>query len=265
MVILYRWIAQKVPGLNMKLRQARMVENEEQYIGRIMLTSLYLSFGIVFILFFFVQSILVFLFSIVIFPLLFIYFIKYVDVKIQRLSNEINQEIIFAGRFLIIEIESGVPMYNTFSNLAKNYDVVGKFFGEIVEQIDLGTGMDEAINEAILLSPSPNLRKIFWQVLNSMKTGSDVSRSLGVVIDQIVREQQIEVKEYGRKLSPMAMFYMMVAIIMPSLGTTIIVVVASFIGLPLSLGYLLIITGMIGFVQFMFLSVIKSIRPPMEL
>ena len=60
------------------------------------------------------------------------------------------------------------------------------------------------------------------------------------------------------------MFYMMAAIIIPSLGTTMIVVIATFMGFKLSLLVLLLGTALITFVQFMFLSIIKSIRPPME-
>jgi len=265
MTLLYRKIAKRIPDLNLKLRQARLYETDEEYIKRIMFTSMYMSFGIMFILFFFIQNLFVFISVPIIFPMVFIYFLNYVDMKIGKINKGINQEIVFAGRFLIIELESGVPMYNTFRNLARNYDIIGKYFYEIVEKVDLGTSIEEAINEAIILTPSPNLRKVLWQVLNSMKTGSDVTNSLNVVIDQIVREQQIEVKEYGRKLNPMAMFYMMAAIIIPSLGTTMLVVIATFMGLTLSLPVLLVLSGAIGFVQFMFLSMIKSIRPPMEL
>lgn len=265
MTVLYRKIARRIPDLHLKLRQARMYENEEGYIKRIFFTALYLSFGILFVGFFFTQSLYSFAALPIIFPLLFVYFLNYIDMKIEKLNNGINQEIVFAGRFLIIELESGVPMYQTFHNLAKNYPIIGQYFAEIIEKIDLGTTMEDAINEAIILTPSPNLRKVLWQLLNSMKTGSDVTNSLNVVIEQIVREQQIAVKEYGRKLNPLAMFYMMAAIIIPSLGTTMLVVLATFIGFQLSLTVLLFITGLIAFVQFMFLSIIKTIRPPMDL
>ena len=265
MVAIYRKLAKRIPDLHLKLRQARMAETEEAYIKRIFFTALYLALGILFVAFFFVQSLYAFALLPVLFPLIFMYLLNYVDMKINKINNGINQEIIFAGRFLLIEIESGVPMYKTFENMAKNYPIVGRYFAEIIEKVDLGTTMEDALNEAILLTPSPNLRKILWQLLNSMKTGSNISNSLNVVIEQIVREQQIAVKEYGRKLNPLAMFYMMAAIIVPSLGTTMLVVLATFIGLNLSLTVLLVITGVIAFIQFMFLSIIKTIRPPMEL
>ncbi|MBW2982868.1 type II secretion system F family protein [Candidatus Woesearchaeota archaeon] len=265
MNVIYRKIARRIPGLGLKLRQARLAETPEEYVKRIFFTALYLTLGILIIAYLFVLSPYVLVGFPILFPMLFAYMAGYVDVKVQKLNNAINQEIIFAGRFLLIELESGVPLYDTFKNLAKNYESIGKYFSEIVEKVDLGTEMEDAINEAIMLTPSPNFRKLLWQVLNSLKTGSDVTDSLNVVIDQIVREQQISVKEYGRKLNPIAMFYMMAAIIVPSLGTTMLIVMATFIGFQLSLPVLLVISGLIGFMQFMFLSIIKTMRPPMEL
>jgi flagellar protein FlaJ len=262
-MLIYRKIAKTIPDLQLRLRQARMIDTDEQYIKKTWFTAMYLGLGILIVFFAFSKSWQVILFYPIIFFLLFLYFLKYVDVKISRIKSRVNQEIIFAGRFLIIELESGVPLYNAFKNVAKNYEIIGPYFGEIIEKVDLGTTLEDAINESISMTPSPNLRKVLWQLLNSMKTGSDVTTALGVVVDQIVREQQILVKEYGRKLNPIAMFYMMMAIIVPSLGTTMIVVLATFMGLRLSLLVLMFLAGLIGFLQFMFLSIIRSIRPPM--
>jgi pilus assembly protein TadC len=258
-------ISRSIPDLRVKLTQARIYEDPEYYVKKTANTAIFASLAICFILFGFLKSIKVLLFAPVVFVISFFYFIRYADVKIQKMNRGIAQEIIFAGRFLIIELESGVPIYNAFINLSKNYEVVGPFFAEIVEKVNLGTTMEDALNEAISSTPSPELRKILWQVLNSMKTGADVADSLNSVIDQIVRQQQIDVKEYGRKLNPMAMFYMMAAVIVPSLGTTMIIVLSTFLGFSLPLPFLLVFAVIIGLIQFMFFAVIKSSRPPMEL
>ena len=121
--------------------------------------------------------------------------------------------------------------------------------------------MEDAINETLTLSPSPNLRRILWQVMNSMKTGTEVGHALNSVIDQIVREQTISVKEYGKKLSPLAMFYMTISIIIPSLGITMLVILATFIGLKITMPVLIGVAIFIGFIQFMFLSLVRASRP----
>jgi flagellar protein FlaJ len=262
---LYKIVARRIPGLKLKLLQARMQDTPEHYIKKTLFNSAFLGLGLCFIAFTFVSTLVVFLAFPFLFGLAFVYFIGYVDLKTERVKKDISREIVYAGRFLIIEIESGVPLYQTFRNVAKNYEAIGVYFQELVERVDLGTPMEEALNEMIILTPSPELRKLLWQVLNSMRTGSEVASALNSVLDQVVREQQIAVKEYGRKLNPLAMFYMMIAIIIPSLGTIMLIILTSFLGFNLSLAVYLVIAGLVGFMQYMFLAVIRSSRPPMDM
>jgi flagellar protein FlaJ len=262
---LYKIIARWVPGLKLRLLQARMADSPEFYVRKIFFSSIFLGLGVCFVVFTFISQWIVFLFSPLFMALAFVYFIGFVDLKIEKVKKEINREIVYAGRFLIIEVESGVPIYQAFRNVAKNYEAIGVYFHELVERVDLGTPMEDALNEMITLTPSPELRKVLWQVLNSMKTGSEVAHALGSVVDQVVREQEIAVKEYGRKLNPLAMFYMMIAIIVPSLGTIMLIILTSFLGFNLSLLAYIIIALLIGFIQYMFLAVIRSNRPAMDM
>ncbi len=262
---IYKRIAREIPGIRTKLRQAGIYDEPEDYVKKIFFTAASLSAGIALVIFTFTFSLWAVLAGLVIFPFLFIYFLKYVDVKIEKIRKSIDQEIVFAGRYLIIELESGVPVYEAFKNIEKNYPVAGSYFGDIVSRVYLGTSLEDAINETMLITPSANLRKILWQILNSSKTGANISSSLNVILDQAVREQQIAVNEYGKKLNPLAMFYMMVSIIIPSLGITMLVILATFMGLNVTMPFFLVIALMIGFIQFMFLSMIKSARPPISM
>ncbi|NJL43906.1 MAG: type II secretion system F family protein [Nitrosarchaeum sp.] len=211
------------------------------------------------------QPFTIFLLLPIFFLLAFFYFIKLADAKADRIRKEISKEIVFAGRYLIIELESGVPLYDSFSNIAKEFQVVGPYFAEIIGKVDLGTTFEDALNETISITPSPQLRKMLWQVLNALKTGAEVSDSLNIVFDQMIREQQIEAKEYARKLNPLAMFYMIMAIIVPSLGTTMLIVMASFMQLNLGITVLIVLACFVGFIQYMFLAVVRSQRPPMDI
>ena len=262
---LFKNIAARSPELGVKLLRARLLDTPEEYVKKTIITSLYASVGLCFITFMFLSSIKAFYALPVFFALVAFYLYHGIDFKITKLEKEINKELVFAGRFLIIEIQSGIPMFKAFENMAKNYEYVGLYFAEIVEKVSLGTAMDDALTEVADNSPSANLRKVLWQILNSLKTGSDVAHSLSSVVDQLVREQEIMVKEYGRKLNPLAMFYMMIAIIVPTLGVMMIVVLATFIGFTMSLTMLMAIAVLIGFFQFMFIGIIKSNRPPVDI
>jgi flagellar protein FlaJ len=257
-------LARNQPDLQIKLMQAGMVDTAEEYIKKSAFNAVVLAIALGFIAFMLVVKPVVFLFSLIMLPIFYFYFLRYVDLKIDKIQKEIDREIIYAGRFLIIEIESGVSIYNAIENVEKNYVYVGKYFGDIINKVYLGTTIEDAINETMIMTPSNNLRKVLWQILNSIKTGSDIGPSLNTVVTQIMKEQQISVQEYGKKLNPLAMFYMMVAIILPSLGVTMIVVLATFLGIPISLTAFLAIAGFLGFIQFMFLSMVKSARPPIS-
>jgi archaeal flagellar protein FlaJ len=270
MTIFYRQIIRFIPNLKDKLLQADIPDTPEDFIRKTLMSSLMLSFGVAIL---FIGGLLTsfgqsFLISVFLFPALFVilfyYLVKIPDVKIAKKESGIAREIVFASRFLIIEIESGVPIYNAFVNVSRVYPVVGSYFAAIIDRINMGTSMEDAMNEATEVVPSGDLRKILWQILNSIKTGADVTGALNSVLDQIVGDQKIAVEEYGRKLNPLAMFYMLIAVILPSLGTTMLIVFASFIGFQLDLPMLLTVAGLLGFIQFMFYALIKSSRPAVD-
>jgi len=263
---LYKVLARKVPALETRLKVAGILDEPEEYVKKTAFTAMFTAVGLAVVIFLFFPKIYIFLIAaILLTPLFFLYYLRYVDVKALHLKKQIDEEIVYAGRFLVIELSSGVPVHEAFADVQKNYGVVGSYFGEIVSKTYLGTTMEDAIDEVLILSPSPTLSRILWQLLNSIKTGSDVAPAINSVIDQIIKEQQVMVKEYGKKLNPLAMFYLMVSVIIPSLGTVMIVVIATFMNLNLGLMFLLGLAGFLAFVQFMFLSVIKSSRPPIGL
>ena len=57
------------------------------------------------------------------------------------------------------------------------------------------------------------------------------------------------------------MFYMIIAVILPSLGITMLIVLSSFISFGLSLEVLIGIAVLFGLLQLMFFVMIKSSRP----
>ena len=264
--ILFKKIAMNMPELNLKLQQAGMPDTDVNFIKKTLLSTLYMTTGIIMVIaIFLAKTDVSMVFPILIFPvllvLMFMYFVKFPDVKMLRIQKEIDREIVYAGRFLIIEMESGIPVYDAFKQVSTNDPIIGKYFRNIVDDINMGTTIDEALNRAVETTPSQNFRKVLWQIINSMTTGADIAMSLNAVIEQIVREQRIELNEYGRKLNPLAMFYMIIAVILPSIGITMFVILVSFLSIQLTLSSLLIIACFMGVIQFLFFTIVKSSRP----
>ena len=262
-------ISKTFPNLKIKLKQAGMEDKPEDFIKKTFISAFYMTTGLVVFLFLVLAKLnvlkgILFLIVPIIFVVMFFYMIRLPDVRISRKEKEISREIVFAGRFIIVELESGVPLYNTMVNVSKNYEIIGKYFKEITDKVDLGTSMEDALNEAVEFIPSDDFRKILWQIINSIRTGSDVAKSLYSVVDQITKDQINEVNKYGKKLNPLAMFYMIIAVILPSLGMTMIIILSSFIQFELSLTILLALVGFLAFVQFLFIAMVKFSRPAIE-
>ena len=266
---MFQRIAKAFPMLRMKLKQSGIEDKPEDFVKKTFISAFYMTTGLVVTLFLVLAKYDVlkgfaFISIPVIFVVMFFYMIRLPDLKISKREREISKEIVFAGRFMIIELESGVPLYNAMTNISKNFKIVGKYFKEITDKVDFGTSMEEALNEAAEFIPSNDLRKILWQIINSIRTGSDVAKSLYSVVEQITKDQVNEVNKYGKKLNPLAMFYMIIAVIIPSLGITMLIILASFIKFELSLTILLALAGFLGFIQFMFIGMVKFSRPAIE-
>lgn len=265
----FQRVAKASPGLKLKLKQAGMDDKPEEFIKKTFRSAFYMTTGLVVMLFLVLAKLnvlkaIAFIIIPIIFFVMLFYMLRLPDARISRKEKDISKEIVFAGRFIIIELESGVPLYNAMVNVSRNYPIVGKYFKEITDKIDLGTSMEDALNEAAELIASNDFRRILWQIINSIRTGSDIAKSLYSVMEQITKDQITEVNKYGKKLNPLAMFYMMVAVIMPTLGMTMLIILSSFIQFELSLTILLALAGFLGFVQFMFISVVKFSRPAVE-
>ena len=81
--------------------------------------------------------------------------------------------------------------------------------------------------------------------------------------ENLSEEQIIQIQQYGSQLNPLAMFYMMIAVVIPALGVTLIMILSSFLGLTPT-GTKLIFWGLLSvifFFQLMFIGMLKARRP----
>lgn len=266
---MFKNLAKRFPGLKIELIQANIKQEPDEFVRKSFFTALMATSVLIIISFLVLlkleKNILFVLLNIPVFFILFLFFVKSPRVKAKKEINEIDKEIVYAGRFLLIELSSGIPLYNTMLNVSNVYPKIGKHFRQVTDRLDVGKPMEIAISEVIEITPSANFRKVLWQISNSLRTGSDVSVALRSILDQISREQLLEVKAYGKKLNPMIMFYLMLAVIAPSLGVAMLSLLSSFIGLGLDFNALLGIGVGVAILQLMFMAVIKSSRPGVEI
>ena len=96
-----------------------------------------------------------------------------------------------------------------------------------------------------------------------MKSGATLDNVIEEIISLLSEEQILQIQKYGSQLNPLAMFYMLVAVIAPSLGMTFLIILSSFINLPEIMTKIIFWSVFVSvmFFQLMFMGIIKSKRP----
>ena len=181
-----------------------------------------------------------------------------------KAGKEIESEIVSAVRFMILELKTQRSLYAAIKNTAENFVLVGIFFDEIIHKVELGYTLEDAIAAEVEICPSANLRVVYWQLLNTLQTGADITITLETLLDQIIEEQKIKIEEYGRELNALSLFYMMLSFIIPTIGFTIITAILTFAGISVGLGILLVVWVLLSLMQYLFLMTTVNRRPSVE-
>jgi flagellar protein FlaJ len=267
---LAHWLAYKYPNLKKELKMAHINEMPDMFIDKNLKKSL--LFAILFtILFFFMleKANLSRLWLILVFVVTFFISFNFGFLKlkglIKRREKEINQEILFIGRYLLVKLYAGKPILNALMETAKSRGIAAKSIKEIVDDINVGSPLEEALENAATYSPSEKFRKILFQINNALRLGIDVTKPLESVIEEITKDQEIEIKKYGKKLNTMVVFYMLVAVVIPSIGMVMFIILSSFLNFLITFKEFSLVLFFITLIQLFFISIFKSIKPMVDL
>ena len=264
-------IGAKHKGLENALREQNIKESLYEFVKRMLIASAMLAVVLtitIFILFvklgipIEVAPILAGLIGISVFYSALGAFLNFPTQKSRVTSKNIERDILFAARDMIISLRSGMPLFNAITSISVGYGDASKEFARIVERVQLGTPLEDAIDETVAETKSPSFRRMMLQASVSIRAGADVVASLQSVIDQLSQERVIELRRYGQSLNAIAMFYMLFGIILPSMGVAVITILTTFVAIFTMNNSTLefVIVGLI-FLQIIFLQLIRDSRP----
>ena len=259
------------PFLKTNLKQAEIDISIKEYLSICFLSSLIFFFFFGFFLVFIlalagVEKFLSFslITSLLVTILVFLQQIAYPRVYVNRRIKGVERNLMGALQNILIQLNSGVPLFDILVNISKaDYGEISKEFTIVVKEINAGRPQIETLEELAATNPSLFFRRTIWQLVNGMKSGADMSSVINEIIDLLSQEQVLQIQRYGGQLNPLAMFYMLMVVIAPSLGTTFLIILSSFISLPGATAKIIFwgLYGIIIFFQLMFMGVIKSRRP----
>ncbi|HDH91507.1 MAG TPA: hypothetical protein ENF38_00985, partial [Candidatus Aenigmarchaeota archaeon] len=187
----------------------------------------------------------------------FFYVLLYPKLLVVRKIRNIEKNLLFAVRHLYIQVKSGVSLFDALVSISKgNYGLLSKEFEECTKKIAAGGDQIKALEELAFKNPSLHFRRIIWQIVNSLKSGADIGNTLSLLANHLSEEQKIKIRKYGSQLSPMALMYLMLTIIIPTLGITFLIIFSTFSGIQIPEIIFYAILGGLALFQFMFIGII---------
>lgn len=196
----------------------------------------------------------------------FFYLTFYPKLLITKRVKNLERNLLFALRHLQIQIKSGVPLFDGLVSVSNaNYGLISTEFKKAIKKISTGSPEIESLEELAIKNPSLHFRRIIWQITNAIKSGSDLGETLDSMVANFSNEQKIAIRKYGSQLNPLAMMYMMTAVIIPNLGITFLLIISSFTGFAISKIMFWLILVAMGIFQFSFIGIIKNRRPSVEI
>ncbi len=253
------------------LKQADVGITREEYLG-IALKSLIVAFFILIVIFTTILAVLeVRLFwllglggSILFSGFVFFSQIVYPKIFVARRQKNIEKNLISALQDILIQVNSGIPLFSVLVNISDaDYGELSSEVKKAVRKMNAGEPEAEVLDELGKRNPSTFFRRAIWQISNGMKAGSDMSIVIKDSIKSLNEEQLIQIQNYGNKLNPLVVFYMLISVIIPALSITFLTILTSMTGVEKTTTTLMFIGLFVFviFIQIMFLGMIKSRRP----
>ncbi|MFH1365698.1 MAG: type II secretion system F family protein [archaeon] len=190
--------------------------------------------------------------------------LTYPRIYVARRQRNIEKNLIPALEDILIQLNSGIALFNILTNISSSdYGELSVEFKKAVRRINSGEAESGVLDDLGNKNPSIFFRRTLWQISNGMDAGSDMAMVIQNNIKSLNEEQMIQIQNYGNKLNPIIMFYMLISVIIPALSITFLTIISSMINLPSKMSILLFVGLFIFvvFVQIMFLGLIKSRRP----
>ncbi len=266
-----RSLEKNFPFLKLHLKQAEVDFSVKEYLSICFLSGIifFVFFGFFFILILFLAGVknpfsFGLITSIIVTLFVFLQQLTYPKIYSNKRIKDIEKNLLAALQNMLIQLNSGVPIFDILVNLSKgNYGEISREFSKVVKKINAGKPQIETLEEMATLNPSLFFRRAIWHLVNGMKAGADMSSVIKEMVNLLAEEQILQIQRYGSQLNPLAMFYMLVVVIAPSLGMTFLIILSSFISLS-EFATKLIFYGLFAiviFFQIMFMGMIKSKRP----
>lgn len=147
----------------------------------------------------------------------------------KNIAQRIDRELIFAMRDLLIQLSSGVPLFNAIENVSRsNYGYVSREFSTVAMHVKGGASLLEEVEAMAVRTQSEYLKKTAWQMATAIRSGSNMTSTIKGVVKMLVDYQFSLTKSFNAELNFVVLIYLMVSSVLPTIGTTVLVIFSVF-------------------------------------
>lgn len=274
------WIGHRLnhffPGLQLDLERAGIKTNAQKYLtASVFSAAMYgiLSFSFFYLLFFLRDTLIINVNTFtsvglgVVFSILFFFLhVIYPGIIANKYAAGIDQSLMFALKSMLIQVTSGVSLFNAMVNVSKsNYGTVSAEFGDVVKEISSGVSETKALEKLALRTKSEYLKKTSWQLLTSLRSGASLKGALATVVSSLNNQHMRAIKDYAAELNLWILLYLLLAAAIPTMGVTFLVIMSAMAGLNIGPESVIAIIVGAGLMQIVLIGFVKTRIPKVYL
>ncbi len=174
----------------------------------------------------------------------------------------IDKDLMYALKDLQLQVGSGLSLFKALVNISNSgYGLVSEEFAAGVKDINAGEAEDRALEKLANRTESELLRRAIWQLITALRSGATLENALQSMIEVLKAQQITQIKTFGNELNLFALIYLLVAIAVPGLGSTVLVVVSSFGGIKVNEAVFLTLLAICFAAQIAIIGYVKNRRP----
>lgn len=262
------------PNLSKDLKDSHYEYSPEEYVGIGFISYSLLGAIIGFLLYFVVitrtevlaNALLVGFGTWFVITFLFSYLVvKIPGSNLRAQGIEADRALMYALKDLVLHTDSGATLYEAMVAVANSdYGVISQQFDVVVREINVGIPTLESLERLVKRTRSEYFRKASWQLINIVKTGSNLKESLDPIIFELNNFQKMQIQSYARELNLWSLLYMMFSVAIPTIGSTMLVVLSAFANFGISQAVFVGFVIVCMFVQMLLIWFVKSRRPNVQ-
>ena len=147
----------------------------------------------------------------------------------DNIAKQEDRELIFVMRDVLIQISSGIPLFTVIENVGDtDYNYIGPEFREVAARVRGGAPLLDELEAMAIRTRSEYLKKTTWQLVTAIRSGANLTATLKSVVSNLVEYQFSLSRSFNAELNFIILIYLMAAAVLPTIGTTVLVIFSVF-------------------------------------